>query len=184
MNNNPQLVKANMLYMQLAKFPITPSLRQLHQWLFDILWSGIINNAEGLADPFNWTSSCSNVGATGCSNDYSGADAEPSETSTKLQELNSVTNSPEYTNAQYLYMRAKGTAEPPSITELMAWLYKRGGIDYAMRLRYTLDRVYDELMELGAVAPEETVEVTGTWILRTRFITQNPPRRPRKKKKE
>jgi hypothetical protein len=179
MHNNPQLIKANKLYMQLAEYPITPSMRQLHQWLFDILWTGIINNSQGLTEPFTWTSSCSNVGAPGCSNDG----AESGESNAKPRDLLAVMNSAEYTTAQYVYMRAKGATEPPTFEELIAWLYKRGGIDYAMRLRYTLDRVYDELMELGAVAPEEEVTVTGSWILRTRVITQNPPRRPRKKKK-
>lgn len=170
MKNNPQLIKANMLYMQLSDLPNTPTMKQLHQWLFDILWSGIINNPKGLSEPLINGKICSCERAEGGSleADQTAKPAEPT--------------SPEYQNAQYLYMKATGTIEPPPMDVLIPWLCKRGGVDYGQRLRYTLDRIYDELMELVPVYPQDEVTVTGSWILRTIAITQSVPRKPRKKK--
>lgn len=171
MENNPQLIKVNMLYMQLSELSITPTMKELHQWLFDILWSGIINNPKGLLEPLKngEICSCKRAEGTDLEAEQPARPAEPT--------------SPEYQNAQYLYMKATGTTEPPPMDVLIQWLCKRGSVDYAQRLRYTLDRIYDELMELCPVDPKDKVTVTGLWILRTLRITQSVPRRPRNKKK-
>jgi len=92
--------------------------------------------------------------------------------------------SPEYHAACTLYMAAKGVEEIPTIDELISWMHKRGGYDYIARMRNTLDLIWDVLEEIGAVAVEENVPVSGFTILRLRVLTQRCPRRSRGKQKK
>ncbi len=170
MQNDTRLIKAKMLYMQLSELPITPTMKELHQWLFDILWSGIINNLPGgSAAESQPVGSKAGSTAGNSSETVSAKPAEPT--------------CPEYQTARYLYMKAKGVTQPPSLDELITWLCKRGSVDYSRRLRYTLDLINDEVMEFCPVAPGDQVTVTGSWIHRIATLTQSVPRRPRKKKK-
>lgn len=92
--------------------------------------------------------------------------------------------STEYHTACNLYMAAKGVEEIPTVDELIAWMYKRGGYDYIARMRNTLDLIWDVLAEIGPFSVEENVMVAGFTILRLRVLTQRCPRRSRGKQKK
>lgn len=92
--------------------------------------------------------------------------------------------SPEYQAACNLYMAAKGVEEIPSVDELVIWMHKRGGYDYIARMRNTLDQIWNVLEEIGTIAYEENVLVSGFTILRLKNLTQRCPRRSRGKQKK
>ncbi len=179
MDSNYKLMKAKMLYMQVNQTYITPTMLQLHEWLEGILWDGIVQY-QPKPQGGNSTPICSDVGAKSppfptmlvVSDQSQDPSIDPSKPAG--QELQT---------AQYLYMKAKGTTEPPSLEELISWLCKRGSVDYSRRLRYTLDRIDEELAALGPIDFEGEVRVPGMLILRIRTSTQSVPRRPRNKKK-
>ncbi len=89
---------------------------------------------------------------------------------------------PEYYTMLNLCKKALNLEEPPTLDDLLLWLHKRGGYDYLLRMRNTLDEIWNVLDEIGQIDIWGSQPVSGFTILRLRNLTQRCPRKSRSKK--